>query len=100
MFVLGALGGCDRKPSTPPTPSAGGPVSGPTAASGGPPSDSYPAGIKPAPSGDEVAKANSHTGPAGGATAVGGMNAGQNASPPATGGTPAGTAGDGSTAPK
>lgn len=90
-----ALGGCDRKPAAPGMPTTSGAVSGPTAASGGPPSNSYPAGIKPAPSGDQVPTASVHDGPAKGATAIGGVSAGQSAGAPAGANAGAPTGGDG-----
>jgi len=98
LLVLPALGACDKKPTSPPPPKAVA-QEGPTAASGGPPSADFPAGIKPAPSGDKVAAAASHKGPAEGGTAVGGMSSGQAAT---TGnpGAAAPTAGDGKAEPK
>jgi hypothetical protein len=90
-----ALAACDRNPSSPPAPkSSVASAEGPTAASGGPPSSEYPAGIKPAPSGDKVDGASAHKGPSEGGTAVGGMAAGQ-AATSGTGGAAAPTAGDG-----
>lgn len=48
MLALGSLGACDKKPSSLPTPKTGSAKEGPRTAD-------YPAGIKPAPSVDEVA---------------------------------------------
>lgn len=98
LLTLAALVACDGKTSAPrPAAKAG---EGPTAASGGPPSNSYPAGIKPAPSGVPVASTSStHKGPADGGTAVGGMSAGQAAGASSGGGSSAPTAGDGKPAP-
>jgi hypothetical protein len=97
VAIVGALAGCDRKPSSPPTPSAAVSATGPTAASGGAPSSSYPAGIRAAPSGDKVQPRSTHDGPGEGATAIGGLSAGQNAAPPPQGGTAAPTGGDAGT---
>lgn len=108
IALTGALfvSGCDRKPSTPPTPSAGGAatVSRTTATP-----DSFPAGIVPVNAGakvDTVAgagkKLDSNKGPADGAAAIGGLtgnsNSGATTAPP-EGGTPAPTAGDGTAPP-
>ncbi len=95
---LALLAGCDRKPSSPPTPSAGGTTTGPTAASGGAPSAEYPAGIKAAPSGDTVSKSGTREGPGEGATAIGGVTPSANVTPPPTGNATAPTAGDGAPA--
>jgi len=93
-----ALVACDKKPSSPPAPKANSAQEGPTAASGGAPSADYPAGIKPAPSGNPVAVA-ANKGPADGGTAVGGMASGQ-AATSGNAGAAAPTAGDGKTEPK
>ncbi|AMM26606.1 hypothetical protein AX767_04715 [Variovorax sp. PAMC 28711] len=96
LFVSAVLLGCDAKPSMP-TPKAGS-SEGPTAASGGPPSSAYPAGIKPAASGDTViTSATPSSGPSEGGAAVGGMSAGQSGGAPPAGGAAAPTAGDGKT---
>lgn len=95
LAALAALAGCDRKPSSPPTPSAGGTSVGPTAASGGAPSAGYPAGIKAAPSGDTVAKSGTREGPGEGGTAIGGVTPSANVTPPPTGNATAPTGGDG-----
>lgn len=101
-------GGCDRKPSMPPTPSANGAPSTTVSRNTTTP-DSYPAGIVPANSGTKVdaagagSKADSNKGPADGSTAIGGVtgNSGTGASgAPPQGGTPAPTAGDGAASPK
>lgn len=96
LFASAALVGCDAKPSMP-TPKAGS-GEGPTAASGGPPSAAYPAGIRPAASGDAVTTAaKPDSGPSEGGAAVGGMSAGQSGGAPPAGGAAAPTAGDGKT---
>lgn len=101
LVALGALAGCDRKPSTPPSPTSTASAEGPTAAGGGAPSANYPAGIKPAPSGDPVHPASEGKGPSEGGTSIGGMTASQNAGTPPTGNATQPTAGDGaSTTPK
>ncbi|RZI96449.1 MAG: hypothetical protein EOP78_04405 [Variovorax sp.] len=99
VLAVAALAACDGKTSPPrPAAKAG---EGPTAASGGPPSNSYPAGIKPASSGVPVAAAASdHKGPAEGGTAIGGVSAGQAADATPGGGATAPTGGDGRPAPK
>lgn len=99
IATVALMGGCDVKPSTPPAPKTSA-NEGPTAAGGGPPSSSYPAGIKPAASGDQVADNGAHKGPSEGATAVGGVSSGQAGGAGPTGGAPAPTHGDGATAPK
>ncbi|MDM0014619.1 hypothetical protein QTH87_19410 [Variovorax sp. J22P168] len=99
VVAAAALSACDPKPSSPPAPKAG-VAEGPTAAGGGPPSASYPAGIRPAPSGDQVASTSSnpaHKGPSEGGAAIGGLSAGQGGGASASGGTPAPTPGDGAT---
>jgi len=99
-----AVGGCDRKPSSPPTPSTSGTTSGPVSRATSTP-DSFPAGIVPANSTAKVdlvagsgKKPDSNKGPADGAAAIGGLtgnsNTGASGAPP-QGGTPAPTAGDG-----
>ncbi|HSU20997.1 MAG TPA: hypothetical protein VLK60_03815 [Variovorax sp.] len=95
LAASAALAGCDRKPSAPPAPSAGGTSMGPTAASGGAPTAGYPAGIKAAPSGDTVAKSGTHDGPGEGATAIGGVTPSANVTPPPIGNSTAPTGGDG-----
>lgn len=101
LMAFGMLAGCDRKPSAPPSPTSTASAEGPTAAGGGAPSASYPAGIRPAPSGDPVHPAKDGKGPSEGGTAIGGMTASQNAGSPPTGNATQPTAGDGgSAAPK
>ncbi len=95
LIAFGALTGCDRKPSTPPTPTSTAAANGPTAAGGGAPSASYPAGIKPAPSGDPVQASSEGKGPSEGGTAIGGMTSSQNSGAPTAGAATQPTAGDG-----
>lgn len=109
VTLAGALfvSGCDRKPSTSPTPSTGGPTSGGVSRTTATP-DSFPAGIVPANSTAKVDatagsgnKPNSNKGPADGATAIGGLTGNSNTGAtgtPSKGGTPAPTAGDGTVA--
>lgn len=98
LTVSGALAGCDRKPSTTPSPTSTASATGPTAAGGGAPSAAYPAGIKPAPSGDPVHPTSEGKGPSEGGTAIGGVTATQNAGSPPTGNATQPTAGDGGSA--
>lgn len=82
------LSACDPKP----TASAG----GASAASTPPSSGAYPAGIRPADSGDKVDESSAHKGPSEGGTAVGGVS-GPGGGGSTSGGTPAPSGGDGAT---
>ena len=101
------VSGCDRKPSTPPTPSTGGTAAAVSRTTATP--DSFPAGIVPVNAGAKIdaatgagKKLDSNKGPADGAAAIGGLtgnsNSGATKAPP-EGGTPAPTAGDGTAPP-
>ena len=107
IALTGALiaSGCDRKPSTPPAPSASGATTGVSRTTTTP--ESFPAGIVPVNAGVKVdagagKNLDSNKGPADGAAAIGGLtgnsNSGATKAPP-EGGTPAPTAGDGTAPP-
>ena len=107
IALTGALivSGCDRKPSTPPAPSASGATTTVSRTTATP--ESFPAGIVPVNASVKVdagagKKLDSNKGPADGAAAIGGLtgnsNSGATKAPP-EGSTPAPTAGDGTAPP-
>lgn len=90
VATLAALGACNGKTDSPGTDPAG--VSAPS--SGNSPDNSSTKGIKPGSSGD-APPTFSAAGPSAGHTAIGGMAGGQEKGGAVSGGTPAPTAGDG-----